>query len=81
MHLIVCAGLIVWETLDFEQVEKLVNGIDIGVPIVETKSEDKEKVLGASDSDSHSKPDSKKEDSDEDKIIKKSDESDDPVIA
>ena len=28
-------GLIVWETLDFEQVDKLVKGEEIGVPLVE----------------------------------------------
>jgi cell division protease FtsH len=28
-------GLIVWETLDFSQVEKLVKGEDIGIPIVQ----------------------------------------------
>lgn len=32
----VAEGLIVWETLDFAQVQALVNGEDIGVPLVET---------------------------------------------
>ncbi len=33
------AGLVVWETLDFNQVQDLVNGKDIGVPIITPKKQ------------------------------------------
>tara|TARA_R110002072_G_scaffold64203_8_gene159927 strand:- start:13841 stop:15730 length:1890 start_codon:yes stop_codon:yes gene_type:complete len=33
----IAEGLIVWETLDSKQVKDLVEGVDIGVPIIETK--------------------------------------------
>jgi cell division protease FtsH len=33
----VAEGLIIWETLDYDQVKNLVDGVDIGVPIIEEK--------------------------------------------
>jgi cell division protease FtsH len=54
-------GLILWETLDFEQVKALVAGEDIGVPLVEKAApapEKKEEVV------SETKSEDSKEDSD-----------------
>jgi cell division protease FtsH len=58
-------GLIVWETLDFSQVEKLVKGEDIGMPIIEKKKKVEERPVVA----------------EEESISPKVDPGDDPALA
>ncbi|RLA64360.1 MAG: cell division protein FtsH [Epsilonproteobacteria bacterium] len=41
----IAEGLIIWETLDFPQIKKLVKGEDIGMPIIEKKKKVEEKVV------------------------------------
>ena len=61
-------GLIIWETLEYKQVEDLIQGKDIGLPIVEKKkSKDKDK--------------NKKKVKEESKVLTKKDPSDDPLPA
>jgi cell division protease FtsH len=66
----VAEGLMVWETLDFKQVKDLVDGIDIGVPIIDLSNKDG----GTGDS----KPEIEKSKSKDDEQV---DPSDDPVLA
>jgi cell division protease FtsH len=71
-------GLILWETLDYEQIKKLVDGEDIGIPIVEEKPKAPEKsesesiVEGDLDGDNEDLSDSS---------AKKKPNGDDPVTA
>ncbi len=48
----IAEGLIVWETLDFKQVQDLVDGKDIGVPLIEEKTDDKSGGASAEDEQS-----------------------------
>ena len=68
-------GLILWETLDYEQVKKLVDGEDIGVPIVEEKVSKSESVLD----ESSIKPEIST--NDEDQATPEKTNGDDPVTA
>ena len=66
----IAEGLILWETLDWAQVEKLVAGEEIGVPIIETpKPEDKE--VSNEDQEGQTKHENTKDDG----------EADDPLLA
>ena len=58
-------GLILWETLDFEQVDKLVKGEDIGIPLVEEEpvvSKDRAVADGADNTETLSNDKSKESD-------------------
>lgn len=41
-------SLIIWETLDSKQIEEIMNGVDIGIPVVTTKEEKGEVVFASS---------------------------------
>ncbi|MDH5581600.1 MAG: hypothetical protein OEY33_06820, partial [Bdellovibrionales bacterium] len=69
----IAEALILWETLDWAQVEKLVSGEEIGVPIIEEipkKEEDKE-VSNNEGQEGQTKLDNTKDDG----------EADDPLLA
>ena len=75
-------GLIIWETLEYSQVKDLVDGKDIGMPIVEKEEvkphgADAEKVVNAEESDDNNSVDS----SEEDPQLTSKNNSDGPVTA
>jgi cell division protease FtsH len=77
----IAEGLIVWETLDFEQVQKLVNGEDIGVPIVEEIVNSSEESNLKEESEDNQMVSDAEDEGNEDSSLKKAKEDDDPVIA
>ena len=77
-------GLILWETLDFAQVKDLVEGRDIGSPIVHTDEPDSksEKLDSSSEENADSSTDeSVSDNSSEDPQTTSKNNSDDPVTA
>jgi cell division protease FtsH len=50
-------ALIVWETLDAQQIDEIMAGKDIGLPMISSKKEEKKEEVAAADSDSSDKED------------------------
>ena len=69
-------GLILWETLDKKQVDDLVAGIDIGVPIIEKKKPEPEEPKESKDSKESEMAESSKKSEDD-----SSETGDDPALA
>ena len=72
-------GLIVWETLDWPQVQKLVAGEDIGIPVIEKKEAPTEEV--AETIEDEKEENTNGQDGDLGSELKKDDPNDDPVLA